>query len=80
MKLEGKLVLLGAGKMGGAMLQGWLDGGLPAAQIVILDPAPPPETMALITSQKISHNPDIAERAKHRIRLADGRLVEEEFA
>ncbi|NNE24138.1 MAG: pyrroline-5-carboxylate reductase [Rhizobiales bacterium] len=60
MKLEGKLVLLGAGKMGGAMLQGWLEGGLPASQIIILDPAPPPETMALISSHRISHNPDIA--------------------
>ena len=33
--------------------------------------------LTLIT---VTHNPEIAERAKHRIRLADGRLVEEEFA
>jgi pyrroline-5-carboxylate reductase len=34
------LVLLGCGKMGSAMLQGWLDQGLPAASVHVLDPAP----------------------------------------
>lgn len=37
--LPGPLVLLGAGKMGGAMLRGWLAAGADPAQIVILDPA-----------------------------------------
>jgi putative ABC transport system ATP-binding protein len=32
-----------------------------------------------LTVIMVTHNPEIAERAKHRIRLADGRLVEEEF-
>lgn len=34
------LVLLGCGKMGSAMLAGWRAGGLPAASIWVLDPAP----------------------------------------
>ncbi len=34
------LVLLGCGKMGSAMLQGWLDGGLPAASVWVIDPKP----------------------------------------
>ncbi len=34
------LVLLGCGKMGGAMLAGWLDGGLPASSVTALDPNP----------------------------------------
>lgn len=34
------LVLLGCGKMGSAMLAGWLDGGLPAASVYVLDPHP----------------------------------------
>ena len=34
------LVLLGCGKMGSAMLQGWLKGGLPASAVWILDPNP----------------------------------------
>lgn len=34
------LVLLGCGKMGSAMLQGWLDGGLPPASVWVIDPQP----------------------------------------
>ena len=34
------LVLLGCGKMGSAMLAGWLDGGLPAGSVYVLDPHP----------------------------------------
>jgi len=34
------LVLLGCGKMGSAMLQGWLNGGLPAASVWVIDPNP----------------------------------------
>ncbi len=34
------LVLLGCGKMGSAMLEGWLQGGLPAASVYVIDPHP----------------------------------------
>ncbi|TMV09810.1 pyrroline-5-carboxylate reductase [Ruegeria sediminis] len=34
------LVLLGCGKMGSAMLAGWLDHGLPAASVWVIDPHP----------------------------------------
>ncbi|SEK26189.1 pyrroline-5-carboxylate reductase [Pacificibacter marinus] len=34
------LVLLGCGKMGSAMLKGWLDGGLPASSVTVLTPRP----------------------------------------
>jgi pyrroline-5-carboxylate reductase len=34
------LVLLGCGKMGSAMLQGWLSGGLPTSSVWVLDPYP----------------------------------------
>ena len=34
------MVLLGCGKMGGAMLQGWLAGGLAPSSVWILDPFP----------------------------------------
>ncbi|SFD19297.1 pyrroline-5-carboxylate reductase [Tropicimonas isoalkanivorans] len=34
------LMLLGCGKMGSAMLQGWLSGGLPAEAVTVLDPHP----------------------------------------
>ena len=34
------LVLLGCGKMGSAMLEGWLADGLPASSVWVIDPAP----------------------------------------
>ncbi|MEP3698258.1 MAG: NAD(P)-binding domain-containing protein, partial [Marinomonas sp.] len=34
------LVILGCGKMGSAMLQGWLGGGLDPQAVWVLDPAP----------------------------------------
>src|SRR3954470_4303753 len=38
--LQGTVVLAGAGKMGGAMLAGWLARGLDAAQIAVIEPYP----------------------------------------
>ena len=34
------LVLLGCGKMGSALLKGWLDGGLPASAVHVIEPRP----------------------------------------
>jgi len=58
--LSGKLVLLGAGKMGGAMMEGWLAAGVVPSQLVIFDPAPPKEILTLIKNHGLSHNPDVA--------------------
>jgi pyrroline-5-carboxylate reductase len=60
LKLAGTLVLVGAGKMGGAMLEGWLKGGAEASRIVALDPAPPPEMRELIARSGVRLNPDIS--------------------
>lgn len=38
MRLEGELLLIGCGKMGGAMLEGWLAQGLPPGEVVIVEP------------------------------------------
>src|SRR5262249_6249397 len=43
----GNLLLVGAGKMGGAMLDGWLARGLNAKKIAILEPKPAKEIKAL---------------------------------
>ena len=59
-KLDGTLVLLGAGKMGGAMLEGWLKGGADPRKIVAFDPAPPPEMKALLATHGIRLNPPVA--------------------
>ena len=37
---HGTIVLAGAGKMGGAMLTGWLAGGLDAKRVVVIEPHP----------------------------------------
>lgn len=58
--LKGRLVLVGAGKMGSAMLEGWLRNGLEASRVLVFDPAPPPEAASLITKHHISHNPESA--------------------
>jgi pyrroline-5-carboxylate reductase len=60
MTLAGTLVLVGAGKMGGAMLEGWLKGGAQASRIVALDPSPPPEVKALIGRSGVRLNPDVS--------------------
>jgi pyrroline-5-carboxylate reductase len=47
-KTEGTIVLAGAGKMGGAMLSGWLAQGLDAARVVLIEPHPSEEIGALV--------------------------------
>jgi pyrroline-5-carboxylate reductase len=47
-QLEGTIVLAGAGKMGGAMLSGWLAQGLDAANVVVIEPHPSDEIKALV--------------------------------
>jgi pyrroline-5-carboxylate reductase len=55
-----RLVLVGAGKMGGAMAQGWLAVGLPASSLTILEPNPSPEIASLAASRGIALNPHVA--------------------
>lgn len=43
---KGGLVLLGCGKMGGAMLEGWLAAGLPPASVHVIEPHPSAQTGA----------------------------------
>jgi pyrroline-5-carboxylate reductase len=45
--IPGTLVLVGAGKMGGAMLEGWLARKLPPKKVVVLDPQPSKAIKAL---------------------------------
>lgn len=59
--LSGKLVLVGAGKMGGAMLDGWLKQGTSPEQIAISDPMVSDEMQALADQYGFSVNPDLAQ-------------------
>ena len=56
--MPASLVLMGAGKMGGAMLEGWLAAGLSAARTTVLDPDPSDALRALCTVRGIALNPD----------------------
>ena len=55
-KFPGTLVLVGAGKMGSAMLEGWLARGLKTRQIVVVEPHPAKGVKAL-TKRGIKLNP-----------------------
>jgi pyrroline-5-carboxylate reductase len=47
--VHGTIVLAGAGKMGGAMLSGWLARGLDAKRVAVIEPQPSGEISALAT-------------------------------
>src|SRR5438105_1110561 len=55
-KFSGHLVLLGAGKMGSAMLEGWLARGLKPKQITVIEPQPGKAIKAL-TRHGLKLNP-----------------------
>jgi pyrroline-5-carboxylate reductase len=46
--ITGTIVLAGAGKMGGAMLTGWLAGGLDPKRVIVVEPNPSDEIKALV--------------------------------
>jgi pyrroline-5-carboxylate reductase len=56
-ELPTSLVLVGAGKMGGAMLEGWLRQGLDPARVTVLDPNPSPALLEAAGSKGFSLNP-----------------------
>ena len=55
-----RLVLVGAGKMGGAMAQGWLAAGLSASSLTILEPNPSHEIASLSAERGVALNPRVA--------------------
>ena len=56
----GTIVLVGAGKMGGAMLDAWLALGLPPTSVVVLEPQPTRE-LGLLASRGLRINPSITQ-------------------
>jgi pyrroline-5-carboxylate reductase len=53
-ELSGPILILGAGKMGGALAAGLLARGLDAKHLLIQDPCPPPESAELIRTHNLS--------------------------
>lgn len=54
---EFELCLVGAGNMGGAMLAGWIESGLPASHITVVDPSPRDAMLALLEKHGVRHLP-----------------------
>lgn len=52
--LKGPLLLVGAGNMGFAMLAGWIAQGLPASQVIVQDPSPPPSARDFLAKHGIA--------------------------
>ncbi|WP_027488312.1 pyrroline-5-carboxylate reductase [Allorhizobium undicola] len=53
--MAGRIVLVGAGNMGGAMLTGWLKAGVEGARIVVIDPGPSATMAARIAEAGAVH-------------------------
>src|SRR5262245_8953116 len=53
---SGTLVLVGAGKMGGAMLEGWLALGLDPAKIAVMEPKPS-DAIVTLAARGVRLNP-----------------------
>jgi pyrroline-5-carboxylate reductase len=49
------ILLMGAGKMGGALLSGWIDAGLRPEDVVVVDPMPASEMQAFLDRHGIRH-------------------------
>ncbi len=67
--LDGPLVLVGAGKMGGALLEGFLKLGLPPRLAVVIDPNLPPEAAAALAGAGVTINPEPESIAAPRVLL-----------
>ena len=61
--ITGTIALAGAGKMGGAMLTGWLAQGLDPTRVAVIEPQPSPEISAL-TTKGIRLNPSAGDIGK----------------
>lgn len=59
---EGGVILLGCGKMGGAMLDGWLAAGLPASAVTVVDPGAG-EYLKALEQKGVTLNPQIVRGA-----------------
>jgi pyrroline-5-carboxylate reductase len=60
--LPGPLVLIGAGKMGGALLDGWLNFGFDPGRIMVIEPQPTP-AMSALGARGLHLNPNAAQLA-----------------
>lgn len=68
-RFDEPLVLVGAGKMGGALLSGWLAQGLSPANVFIRDPNPPADMAQLVADKGLTLNLSVEETAARQPRI-----------
>nr|WP_272210182.1 NAD(P)-binding domain-containing protein [Marinicella sp. W31]MDC2876046.1 NAD(P)-binding domain-containing protein [Marinicella sp. W31] len=61
------LVLVGAGNMGGAMLSGWVTGGVRREAITVIDPNPSNSIKSLLDRSGIRHTVALPDNVKAKI-------------
>jgi pyrroline-5-carboxylate reductase len=80
LRLAGPLLLVGAGKMGGALLEGWLAHDLDPKQIFVRDPAPPRPVAARIAKRRIGAAPILPDPPSVVVLAVKPQLVDEVLA
>jgi pyrroline-5-carboxylate reductase len=68
-QIQGSIALIGAGKMGTAMLEGWIALGLDPARLAVIEPQPAATVVAL-AERGLRLNPDVASLAPAAILIA----------
>jgi pyrroline-5-carboxylate reductase len=58
--LPASLILVGAGKMGGALLEGWIRLGMPGERVTVIDPNASPVLVATCEQHGIALNPSLS--------------------
>src|SRR3977135_1802392 len=67
------IVLVGAGKMGGALLEGWIGLGIDPTAVTVIEPQPSPQIAALAARVQLKRRPAAPPRRcrRHRGKAAD---------
>lgn len=58
--LPASLILVGAGKMGGALLEGWIRLGIPGERLTVIDPNASPVLVSMCEQHGIALNPSLS--------------------
>ena len=78
--LPSSLILVGAGKMGGSMLEGWLKVGMNPAGVTVIDPRPSEEMARFCSEQGIALNPDSPKAADVLVLAVKPQMLDEAAA